>query len=270
MARKIGDDEGRLSSDSEIYQKDDEYYKLTPEERYKKLDRKGKLQYFKDYKLGGVITFIVILCIVLIGVTGTVNFPKAIGENVVSLVKTGHLKKKTTVINIAVTGSAYTDKNIARMQKKIEDALHLPDNEQVIVQTGFDQSDYNSKTNLSTMLAGGEVDILIGNEKDFDYWAESGYFISPENNKEASFMNDVDKKYRHYSKLVTGEEIRGEKENDGKLYYCGVNLKDSKVFSSFRGVTDSNMIIGINVASGHKDYAAMAEKYILGSEYSGK
>nr|MCR5203394.1 hypothetical protein [Lachnospiraceae bacterium] len=100
MARKIDKNEGKLSDDSKIYDKEFEEKKLSPKERFKNMTFKEKVSYFNYYYLKGIIVFLVVAVLLFISVKD-------------------YFTQDKVIVKIVILNSAYDDAEIEKMEKKI-------------------------------------------------------------------------------------------------------------------------------------------------------
>nr|MCR5203274.1 hypothetical protein [Lachnospiraceae bacterium] len=173
------------------------------------------------------------------------------------------------IVKIVILNSAYDDAEIEKMEKKIAKELKLTGRAVVKIDPGYSTDTYDSKQALMTLLNAGSVDIVIGDEKGFDFWAQSGYFMCPEVYDQVKFYEDIDTDCRHYTNYTSGRDIRKGVKGKGKYNY-GIKISDSSIFKSMKGVTDDEMFIGVNVETKQDEYSLMAEKYLLGEVYKNR
>ncbi len=241
MAREVLEEEKtKLEEDALIYSKRD------PDggkEEYEKLDRKGKLQFFKDYYLK------TILAVILIAVFGGYYIAEAIN-------------KPHNVLYIAIEGDVFSSERVHQMELDIEKYLSLGPKEKVVINTDFSSDNLQSWQQLQTYLYSGTADIVIANKEAFTRWAECGYFLEPDSSQDVAFYRELEKKDRLYTKYTTSEEFRQGKEEDDTMYNYGISIIDSEKYKSLGGLSDT-AYAGICNASKHVDEAVAFLQYLL-------
>ncbi len=250
MARNIGEDEGKLEEGASIYGQNKEENKLSHKEEYKRLTPKQKWQYFKDYHLKNVIIVLAILALVAFSFKDSFS-------------------KEDIVLHIAIEDSNYSEKALRNMEKKIEEALGLPEDKKVSVEADYMSNSYSYVNKLQTYLDAGTVDIVISNDEAIKWYSETGFFMEPDTYDQVKFYENLDDKYRFYSVYKSGEVIRGEKEQSGEKFNYGLYIDESDVYKSFKGMYKGKQVIAININSDKSDYAVAAVKYILGKKILG-
>ena len=245
MARKILDDEGRISEDSEIYEQNKKENQKTHKEQIKELTPAQKWQYFKDYHLKNVLIVLAIIALVVFAYKDKFS-------------------EKDYVLHIAIEDSVYNEKQIDKMEKSIKKALGLPDDQYIEVTADYVSDNYNYIQKLQTYLHAGTVDIVISNDEAIKWYSESGFFMDPELYKYVSFYENYDDADRFYSIFRTGESIRGEEDVSEEKYNYGLYLDKSDVYKKFGGIYEGKQVIAINVNTKNPEYSAAAVKYLMG------
>ena len=235
------DDQSKVGKDALIYQKREDD---NSKEAYEALDKKGKIQFFKDYYLK---TVAIILAVVIVGVFA---------------LKDMYTKPKT-ILYIAVIGDAIPEDNVDALEKDIATYLNLNQKKETVdINTSFSNDSGEAVHQLETYLYSGSCDIVIASQKDFQVWSEGGYFFAPESSKLVSFYKDYEDSMRFYSKIVEGSDIRGETKPDETEYNFGISLSQSDKYKALKGQIQDN-VIGIANSSKHQDEAQAAVQYLL-------
>lgn len=242
MAKVIKDDEsGKLKNDALIYQKRDDN---DSKAEYEKLNKKGKFQFFKDYYLK---TILVVLALVIIG-----------GYYLVAT-----MTKPQNALYIAIADDTFQEEQIKKLEKAIETYLGVDGKRQVVeINTTFSHRNGELSKQLQSYIYAGSCDVVIASEEGFRNWAQAGYFLEPESSDIVSFYKDVDEKDRIYTKIIDGQEIRGEKEADDTQYNFGISVKDCKKYKELNGVCPT-AYAGIPNSSKHQEEAAAFLQYLL-------
>lgn len=242
MAKMILDDEsGKLKNDALIYQQRDEDDSKT---EYEKLDKKGKFQFFKDYYLK-TIAIVVLL----------------VGVGVYYLV--GAMTKPQNVLYIAIADDVFDEDQVEKLEKAVETYLGLDGKKQVVeINTTYSHTNAESSRQLQSYFYAGSCDVVIASEEGFKSWAQLGYFLEPESSDLVSFYKDRKEKERLYINVVSGEDIRGEREVDRTQYNFGVSVKDCEKYKALKGLGET-AYAGISNSSKHQEEAAAFLQYLL-------
>jgi hypothetical protein len=217
-----------LNEDADIYRHPDEH--LTEKEKWKRMDRHGKWQYFKDYYLRYVlIAGLLVMCVVC-----------------VSMFISGHHTTDTVLYVGFVNESIDPDREEA-VKKNLEEVLSFdPEKESVLFDSTLFLQDDNSYLTKNTMTVlteqfyTGNMDLFVAEKDVFESYEEQGAFLS--------------------LKEVFSEEEYADLEE--YLYDdCSYSLKDSEIYHSFASLSDP--VIGICRKSKHMERNIAFIKYLL-------
>lgn len=245
MAKVIKDDDsGRVKKDALIYQKRNDNDNKA---EYEKLDQKGKLQFFKDYYLK---TILIVLAIVVIG-----------GYYILKAVT-----KPQNILYIAIADDTFDEKQIDQLEQDMETYLGLDGKKEVVsINVDYNHKNGQASHQLQSYLYAGSCDIVIASEEGFTGWAEGGYFLEPESSELVSFYKEQDDADRIYSKIIDGEEIRGEKEVDNAEYNFGISVVDCEKYKALGGKSKT-AVAGISNSSKHQEEAVAFLQYLLNDD----
>lgn len=242
MAKMIMDDEsGKLKKDALIYQKreDDD-----SRSEYEKLDKKGKLQFFKDYYLKTVALVVVLVAVGVYYIVGAITKPQS-------------------VLYIAIADDVFDEDQVEKLEEAVETYLGIDGKKHVVeINTTYSHTNAESSRQLQSYFYAGSCDVVIASEEGFKGWAQLGYFLEPESSELVSFYKDREEEERLYVNVVNGEEIRGEKEVDRTKYNFGVSVKDCEKYKALKGF-GKTAYAGISNSSKHQEEAVAFLQYLL-------
>jgi hypothetical protein len=237
----LEDDKEKVKKDGLIYQqRNDTDYKS----EYQKLDRKGKLRFFKDYYLQ---TVVVVLAALLIG-----------GYYIA-----GALTKPQTVLYIAVIDDVFDETNIEKLEQAVGTYLGLDNKHEVVeINTNFSSSNGTLNEQLQSYLYAGSCDVVIAPEDAFEGLANAGYFLEPDTSDTVAVFKEQKEKNRFYCSVIDGEQIRGEKEMDDTKYNFGISLTGSAKYKALEGFSKT-AFVGISNSSKRQEEAAAFLQFML-------
>ncbi|MEE3394113.1 MAG: hypothetical protein VZR00_04135 [Lachnospiraceae bacterium] len=185
MARKVLDDEGKLSSNSDIYDK--KYQNQSHRDEMNSLTPAQKFQYFKDYYLKYVIIAAIVLVVALVAIKD---------------IRTA----RNVAINIAVVDNAFNVNSIDNLQKDLRKKFKIPDDQSIRIDTDYNSKDYNAVNRLQTFIYGGTVDIVIAPEEFYKVFATNGYMKNDTDYEDVEFYKDIAEEYRYRTKYTYDED----------------------------------------------------------------
>jgi hypothetical protein len=296
MARKVLDDEGKLSSNSDIYDK--KYQNQSHRDEMNSLTPAQKFQYFKDYYLKYVIIAAIVLVVALVAIKD---------------IRTA----RNVAINIAVVDNAFNVNSIDNLQKDLRKKFKIPDDQSIRIDTDYNSKDYNAVNRLQTFIYGGTVDIVIAPEEFYKVFATNGYMKNDTDYEDVEFYKDIAEEYRYRTKYTYDEDTSkllkqekkeseekakqetserssdkdlsadtsSEKSSDkdssagsssekvttdthgdydpNKEYYCGIFLNNAK-YEKYAGKTKDRPIGGISINTKHSALASQVLQYLAG------
>lgn len=242
MARLSKDyDEGKLNNDAMIYQKRDDN---NSKEEYEKLDKKGKFQFFKDYYLKNA------LLIILAVAVGGYYLAEA-------------MTKPQNALYIAIADEVLDEDQVEKLEDAIETYLSVDGKRQVVeINTNFSHTNGELSRQLQSYIYAGSCDIVIAPEEGFRSWAQAGYFLEPETSDKVAFYKEQPQKNRIYTRVIDGEQVRGEKPEDDTEYNFGVSVRNTQKYKALKGICET-AYAGIPNSSKHQDEAAAVIQYLL-------
>jgi hypothetical protein len=217
-----------LNEDADIYRHPDE--DLTEQEKLKRMDRRGKWQYFKDYYLRYVLVAgLLVMCVVCV------------------LVFLPEHNTTDTVLYVGFVNESIDPDQEEAVKKNLESVLSFdPAKESVLFDyTLFIQDDNsyltsNTMTVLTEQFYTGNMDLFVAEKDVFESYEEQGAFLSLE-------------------EVFSAEEYE---ELKGYLYdECSYSLKDSEIYHSFASLDDP--VIGICWKSKRVERSIAFIKYLL-------
>lgn len=237
----IENSKSKVKKDGLIYQKrNDTNYK----EEYEKLDRKGKFQFFKDYYLPTVLT---VLAVLLVG-----------GYYVVQAVT-----KPQAVLYIAVSDDVFDEKKVRELEDAAGTYLGLDNKHEIVtVNTDFNYRNGQLSEQLQSYIYAGSCDIVICSEEGFEGYAQAGYFLEPDTSETVSVFKQRKASDRYYYRVIDGEQIRGEKEEDDTEYNFGIAVQDCAKYKALGG-KNKKAVLGIVNSSKKQEEAAAFLQFLL-------
>lgn len=154
----------KLDDDAVLYQKREE---KDERQKWEKLDRKGKWQYFKDYYLLKVVLLLVVLAI--------------LGSVVYTMVK----PRPEIILNVVVINQTMEEgqreafltdlSNFLKIDEK-EQKIQLEDNYRLDMEK-VDEMTMASQTKMMANASAGELDVVIADRQTFEHYMEQGMFV---------------------------------------------------------------------------------------------
>lgn len=229
--------ESRLSQDAEIFQKREP---KTEKQKFRELDGKGKVLYFKDYYLLKLIAGIAI-----------VSF-------IIYMVYTMFFKPRIdTVLYMAIVNNYFPEGAIAEFESEIGGVLSIdPKSQEVMVDDtyfmGENNSNYTSQQKLITYIYSGTVDVVIADEEYFRNMARKGQLLD----LSELLPTETCVKLSDQLFMETMEEDTRE-----KIY--GIYLGESETYKSLGGI-EENPLIGVVANTKYKENASKIIHYLYG------
>ncbi len=240
------EDQKKLREDtSEIYKKRTEE---STKSDVKNMDAKGKLRYFFDYYFKFVVVGAVVLAVLLV------------------LFKEIFKKKPAEALYVVISQEVMENEKLQEFSEALEDYFKIDkQREEIVVEI------CPSDLKLQTYIFANTADVLIMDEDNFSRWGTADYFFTAEENKEVSFYQDYEEKYRYLARHLTAEDRAKQEEDktaepeDKKWYHCGLYLADSKKCQQI-SLAMKQPVIAILKGTKHKKNAVKFVKYMMDNE----
>lgn len=223
---------------AEIYQKRND---KASKEEIENLDRKGKIRYFFDYHFKKLVVIAVVAVLLVVW----------FAQNLV--------RKPADALFVVIRHDVIDEERLEDFKEEIEDYLKINKKiEQVTVEL------CSSDRQLQTYIFGKVADVVIMDEENFERWGNADYFFTAEEDKEVSFYQDYEEKYRYRTYHLTLDDAVDQKETgkltpkDSKKYNCALYLTDSEKYKAL-SVGIKNPVAAISKVTKH---AKNAEKFI--------
>ena len=191
-----------------------------------------KIQQFKDYYLGGTIAVIAVAALIIFMVTRFLS-----------------PAEDEAALRVAVFDTELSSEALEQLEQAVRTSLGLPEDERIVVDTGFVSTNTNEYARLSVLAADGRVDAVIAGEEAFAELAGYGYF------KDLSLYLPEDLRSSYAEELRTfkydSDVIAEDAQQNGEMasgeYPFGLSLNGSSLWNSMTA-----------------DSAVKAEKPVLG------
>ena len=230
----------KLDDDALLYQKRDE---KKDREKFKELDGKGKLQFFRDYYLLKVV--IVVIAAVLLG----------------SVIYTVVKPKPEAALNVAVVNDQWEEQALEDFKTSLQDYLGLDASNNTIevmdaLWLNDDGSDMATRTKLMVNISAGMVDVMIADQEQFLSYAQQGLFVDLTEELPADLYQKLN------GQILTSGVIEEEGQEPTGEYSVGISLENSQLYGSLTNQTEP-MYIGITTSTKNMEDAVKTLQYLF-------
>ena len=124
-----------------------------------KLTMSQKIQQFKDYYLGGTLAVLAVAALIIYMISRFLS-----------------PQENAPVLRVAVFDTELSAEAQEEMAQAVRASLNLPDDAQIVIDTGYVSTNTNEYARLSILSADGMVDAVIAGQEAFAELAGFGYF----------------------------------------------------------------------------------------------
>ena len=230
----------KLEDDALLYQKREE---KKDREKFKELDGKGKLQFFRDYYLVKVL--IVVIAAALLG----------------SVIYTMVKPKPEAALNVAVVNDQWEEQARDDFKTDLLDYLGLDAGKNTIevmdaLWINEDGSDMATRTKLMVNISAGMVDVMIADREQFLSYAEQGLFVDLSDKLPAQLDQKLD------GQILKSGVIEEEGQEPTGEYSVGISLENSGIYGSLTNQAEP-MYIGITTSTKNMEDAVKMIQYLF-------
>ena len=182
-----------------------------------KLTMSQKIQQFKDYYLGGTLAVLAVAALIIYMISRFLS-----------------PQENAPVLRVAVFDTELSAEAQEEMAQAVRASLNLPDDAQIVIDTGYVSTNTNEYARLSILSADGMVDAVIAGQEAFAELAGFGYF------KDLSLYLPEDMQTAYAGEILPFTYESGAVSEDAQLngelasgeYPFGLSLEKSSVWSS--------------------------------------
>ena len=182
-----------------------------------KLTMSQKIQQFKDYYLGGTLAVLAVAALIIYMIS---RFRSP--------------QENAPVLRVAVFDTELSAEAQEEMAQAVRASLNLPDDAQIVIDTGYVSTNTNEYARLSILSADGMVDAVIAGQEAFAELAGFGYF------KDLSLYLPEDMQTAYAGEILPFTYESGAVSEDAQLngelasgeYPFGLSLEKSSLWSS--------------------------------------
>ena len=182
-----------------------------------KLTMSQKIQQFKDYYLGGTLAVLAVAALIIYMISRFLS-----------------PQENAPVLRVAVFDTELSAEAQEEMAQAVRASLNLPDDAQIVIDTGYVSTNTNEYARLSILSADGMVDAVIAGLEAFAELAGFGYF------KDLSLYLPEDMQTAYAGEILPFTYESGAVSEDAQLngelasgeYPFGLSLEKSSLWSS--------------------------------------
>lgn len=182
-----------------------------------KLTMSQKIQQFKDYYLGGTLAVLAVAALIIYMISRFLS-----------------PQENAPVLRVAVFDTELSAEAQEEMAQAVRASLNLPDDAQIVIDTGYVSTNTNEYARLSILSADGMVDAVIAGQEAFAELAGFGYF------KDLSLYLPEDMQTAYAGEILPFTYESGAVSEDAQLngelasgeYPFGLSLEKSSLWSS--------------------------------------
>ena len=182
-----------------------------------KLTMSQKIQQFKDYYLGGTLAVLAVAALIIYMISRFLS-----------------PQENAPVLRVAVFDTELSAEAQEEMAQAVRASLNLPDDAQIVIDTGDVSTNTNEYARLSILSADGMVDAVIAGQEAFAELAGFGYF------KDLSLYLPEDMQTAYAGEILPFTYESGAVSEDAQLngelasgeYPFGLSLEKSSLWSS--------------------------------------
>lgn len=176
-----------------------------------------KIQQFKDYYLGGTLAVLAVAALIIYMISRFLS-----------------PQENAPVLRVAVFDTELSAEAQEEMAQAVRASLNLPDDAQIVIDTGYVSTNTNEYARLSILSADGMVDAVIAGQEAFAELAGFGYF------KDLSLYLPEDMQTAYAGEILPFTYESGAVSEDAQLngelasgeYPFGLSLEKSSLWSS--------------------------------------
>jgi len=233
-----------LADDAELYRIPPDDDNLSEHEKWEKLNRRERADYFRDYYLKKVIAFAAVGIFVVVFL---VSVLKPRPEAVVSLAVVDDYWDDEATTDLAEAATRALDLDTSKQEIRIDDSYYLDDTQSpdsVMMIERFD-----------TYVMAGTINCIIADRAKFETYMKGGYFLP----LEQVLGDDIDE---YKDRLVTGKS-----SDDTTNQNYGISLEDCGVLNKVSAY-QADPVIGVVANAKETDYEYLKEfiEYILNEQ----
>ncbi|MGN0406089.1 MAG: hypothetical protein ACI4F1_12750 [Bariatricus sp.] len=232
-----------LNDDAAIYQERPEE---TEKEKWSRMSREQKKQYFMDYYL-----FKIVVGVLLIGIA-------------VFLIWHFVGPKDETVLYVAVVDESLDAEKLEEMQRELNQLLGADGkHEQVIIDDTF-YTEKDALTRMEVYLHSNQVDVIIAEQETYEEYAGYGFFQSMDEVLDENEQKQYQGLYRMAAGYKDTDDISFEDEETerGEEKPYGIDISGSSRFMEMKSYVDQP-VLSIAQGTKHKKAAEEFVKYLM-------